>query len=279
MVEVGEKMLKHCNGHPLAIVEEFWQQREQWRNSKMFVTIFNPIYKAMDYIVLALSYYEFSYHLKASFVVLGYFPEDFEILLERLYYLWITKGITERGGKRSLEDIAKVYLNGLVHKGMVQVVSRDVMGNIKMCELHDLMRDKCLQITKDENFLLTIVYARNHELQQQHPSSCILDDRIRHLPVYVGDSVQELESIANSTKLPHLKSLLLFPSGKVSYYHSRGDIPQSLELLRILDFTGFSYVRLSSSIMTLIYLRYISLRSARITELPSEIGNLRSLLI
>ncbi|KAJ8427554.1 LOW QUALITY PROTEIN: hypothetical protein Cgig2_003117 [Carnegiea gigantea] len=173
------------------------------------------------YEVLALSYYELSYHLKARFLVLGYFPEDFEIPVERLYHLRIAEGIVsprqdQEGGKRSLENIAKVYLNEVVHKGIVHVVSRDVMGDIKMCKLHVLMRDKCLQIAKGENFLLTSVCAKNHE---------------------------------------------------------------SLKLLRILDFAGFSSIGLSRSIRTLIYLRYLSLRGTRITELPSEIGNLRSLLI
>ena len=83
-----------------------------------------------------------------------------------------------------MADIAKVCLNELVHKGIVQVVFMDVMGDIKMCKLHDLMRDKCLQIAKHENFLLTSVCAKNHELQQQHPSSCILDDRICRLAIY-----------------------------------------------------------------------------------------------
>lgn len=289
MVEVGEKMLKHCNGLPLAIVVlggilEEKKTVEQWQNVcdnlQSNLEGGHGLYSGV-YEVLALSYYELSYHLKACFLVLGYFPEDFEIPAQRLYHLWIAEGIVyprqnREGGTISLEDIAKVYLNELVHKGMVQVVSRDVVGDIEMCKLHDLMRDKCLQITKDENFLLT---AKNHELQQQHPSGCILDDRIRRLAVYVDDSVRELESLANSTKVPRLKSLLLFCSGKISYYQSMGHIPQSLELLRILDFTGIPCTRLPSNIGTLIYLRYLSLKDTLITELPYEIGNLRSLLI
>ncbi|KAJ8445734.1 hypothetical protein Cgig2_026061 [Carnegiea gigantea] len=291
MVEVGEKMLKHCNGHPLAMVvlggilatkrtvEEWRYVYDNLQSNLQGHGLYSGVYE-----VLALSYYEMSYHLKACFLVLAYFPEDLEIPAERLYHLWIAEGTMspmqdQEEGKRSLEDTAKVSLNELVHKGIVQAVSRDVMGDIKMCKLHDLMRDKCLQIAKHENFLLTSDCAKNHELQQQHPSSCVLDDRIRRLAVYAGDSVRELESLANSTKLPHLKSLLLFSCGKASYYQSRGDIPQSLELLRILDFTGFSSIRLSSSIRALIYLRHLSLRGTRITELPSEIGNLRSLLI
>ncbi|KAJ8442089.1 LOW QUALITY PROTEIN: hypothetical protein Cgig2_007927 [Carnegiea gigantea] len=291
MVEVGEKMLKHCNGLPLAIVVlggilEAKRTVEQWQD------VFDNLQSNLEghglysgvYEVLALSYYELSYHLKACFLVLGYFPEDFEIPAQRLYHLWIAEGIMysrqgREGEKRSLEDIAKVYLNELVHEGMVQVVSRDVVGDIKMCKLHDLMRDKCLQIAKDENFLLTSVCATNHELQQQHPSSCVLNDSIRRLAVHVGDSVLELESLANSTKLPHLKSLLLFRSGEISDYQSVGHIPRSRELLRILDFTDIPCPSLASSIGTLIYLRYLSLKDTGIIELPSEIGNLRSLLI
>ncbi|KAJ8442090.1 hypothetical protein Cgig2_007928 [Carnegiea gigantea] len=291
MVEVGEMMLKHCNGHPLAIVVlggilatkratgEWQDVCDNLESSLQGDGLYGGVYE-----VLALSYYELPYHLKSCFLVLGYFPEDFEIPAERLYHLWIAEEIVspihdQGGGRRSLEDIAKVCLNELAHRGIVQVISRNVMGDIKMCKLHDLMRYKCLQIAKDENFLLTSVCAKNHEPQQQHPSSCILNDRIRRLAVYVGDSVQDLESLANSTKLPHLKSLLLFPRGRVLYCQSREDIPQSLELLRILDFTGFSSIRLLSSIGTLIFLRYLSLRGSRITELPYEIGNLRSLLI
>ncbi|KAJ8420143.1 hypothetical protein Cgig2_024522 [Carnegiea gigantea] len=118
---------------------------------------------------------------------------------------------------------------------MVQVVSRDVMRDIKMCKLHDLMRDKWLQIAKDENFLLT-------------------NDSIRRLAIYVGASVKELESLANSTKLPHSKSLLLFRS-------------------------GLPYSSLPRSIASLIYLRYLSSKDTRIAKLPSNIGNLRQLYL
>ncbi|KAJ8427553.1 LOW QUALITY PROTEIN: hypothetical protein Cgig2_003116 [Carnegiea gigantea] len=97
--------------------------------------------------------------------------------------------------------------------------------------------------------------------------------------VHVGDSFPELESLANSTKLPHLKSLLLFRSGEISDYQSIGDISQSHELLRILDFRGIHCRSLPSRIGTLIYLRYLSLKDTGITELPSETGNLRSLII
>ena len=153
MVEVGEKMLKHCNRHPLAMVvlgeiletkrtvEEWQDVCDNLQSNLQGHGLYSGVYE-----VLALSYYELSYHLKACFLVLGYFPEDFEIPAERLYHLWIAEGIVyprqdREGEKRSLEEIAKVYLKELVHKGMVQAVSRDVMGDIKMCKLHDLMRD------------------------------------------------------------------------------------------------------------------------------------------
>ena len=118
MVELGEKMLSHCNGHPLAIVVlggvlATKKTLEEWQN------VYDDLGSNLQgygrysgvYEILALSYYDLPYHLKACFLNLGYFPEDFGILAQSLYHLWIAEGIVSSTqdigrGKRLLGGIA-----------------------------------------------------------------------------------------------------------------------------------------------------------------------------
>ncbi|KAK9698122.1 hypothetical protein RND81_08G083800 [Saponaria officinalis] len=167
MKDVAQKMLDHCNGHPLAIVAlggvlATKKSLEEWEsvyeNLQSHLHGDEESYSGV-YDVLAMSYYDLHYNLKPCFLHMGNFLEDSRIDVQKLYDLWIADGIVSSsqdqiGKKRSLEDIADAYLNQLVQKGMIQVDGKGSDGRIDTCSLHDLMRDKCIEMTREENFLL-----------------------------------------------------------------------------------------------------------------------------
>ena len=106
------------------------------------------------YDVLQVSYDELQFHLKQCFLHLANFPEDYEIPTEKLFQIWVGEGIILKEDQHELEeDVADKYLNELVRRNMVQVVSRDGgTGRIASCRLHDHMRDICIEIAKREVF-------------------------------------------------------------------------------------------------------------------------------
>ncbi|OMO55343.1 Disease resistance protein [Corchorus olitorius] len=52
----------------------------------------------------------------------------------------------------TLEDVAECYLIELMERYMIQAEERNVIGKIKTCRMHDVIRDACLSRAKQENF-------------------------------------------------------------------------------------------------------------------------------
>ncbi|KAK9667091.1 hypothetical protein RND81_14G232300 [Saponaria officinalis] len=295
MMEAARKMLDHCNGHPLAIVAlggilATKKLPEEWEsvceNLQAYLQGDEESYSGV-YDVLAMSYYDLHYNLKPCFLHMGNFPEDSRIDVQKLYNLWIADGIVSSsqdqiGKKRSLEDIADTYLNQLVQKGMIQVDGKGSDGRIDTCSLHDLMRDKCIEMTREENFLQIV----NIDEQQKAASTDDWIDRSRRVTMYVGkeDSQSVLKSL--SRKISSLRSLV-FISTCTEQERSEDScewiqtICKQFKLLRVLDFEGGVVLRgsLPRQVGNLVYLTHLCLKGTRITELPSSIRNLKSLLI
>ncbi|KAK9674354.1 hypothetical protein RND81_12G227300 [Saponaria officinalis] len=285
MVEIGEKMLDHCNGHPLAIavlggVLATKKTEQEWRS----VLEDLPSHLQRDesytgvYEVLGMSYYELPYNVKPCFLHFVNFPEDFEIPIERIYNLWIAEGILSSAHdqstqkRSSMEEIAEVYLQELVQRGMIKLGKKDYQGEFSTCHLHDLMRDKGLEIVEKEGFLKIV----DHRLG-------VANNSTRRVTVYVGD-----EEISNSLekalsgKRPPLRSIMLFQGkdGREESSEWIKSVCQDFELLRVLDLEG---ARLQGSlpckVENLLFLRHLSLKDTGISELPSSISTLKSLLI
>ncbi|KAL7209924.1 hypothetical protein ACSBR1_031483 [Camellia fascicularis] len=138
MEKLGIEMVEQCGGLPLAIVVlggllgtnltlSHWQKVQQ---------NFKSYRKRGEYMrrgggedgrvldVLALSYQDLPYQLKACFLYLGNYPEDFDIDAERLYQLWMAEGFIsqeERGEDETMMDVAERYMGELAQRCMVQV--------------------------------------------------------------------------------------------------------------------------------------------------------------
>ncbi|XP_050246354.1 disease resistance protein RPM1-like [Quercus robur] len=84
--------------------------------------------------ILSLSYHDLPYYLKACFLYLGMFPEDYSINCARLIRLSIAEGFVKEKQGLTLEELAQAYLNQLIHRSLVQVVKIDVVGKIDFVE-------------------------------------------------------------------------------------------------------------------------------------------------
>ncbi|KAL0417069.1 UNVERIFIED_CONTAM: putative disease resistance RPP8-like protein 2 [Sesamum latifolium] len=126
--EIGENIVKSCNGLPLAIVviggllanssmtQEYWEfvakNVNAFRNSKDHEGCLK---------ILSLSYNNLPIHLKSCFLYMRVFPEDYEIRVSKLTKLWIAEGF--------LKPIRET------------------------CGIHDLLRDLCLREYETEHFI------------------------------------------------------------------------------------------------------------------------------
>ncbi|KAK6151105.1 hypothetical protein DH2020_016037 [Rehmannia glutinosa] len=81
------------------------------------------------------------------------FPEDKEISVQKLIRLWIAEGFISNAHKENADSVAEEYLKELIDKSLVIVSKRRSDDGIKTCVIHDLLRDLCLRVAEEENFL------------------------------------------------------------------------------------------------------------------------------
>ncbi|MFQ6621250.1 hypothetical protein Gotur_002432, partial [Gossypium turneri] len=165
--ELGKDMVNSCRGLPLAIIVlggilATKSSIHEWQIVRKNAKSYLKKGKGAQQIehVLALSYDDLPPYLRPCFLYLSQFPEDFQIPAETLIQLWVAEGIVssteDEGNGEVMEDVAEDFLDELVERCMVQVGERDATFKVRTCHMHDLMRDLCLSIAKQENFLSII---------------------------------------------------------------------------------------------------------------------------
>ncbi|KAL7205497.1 hypothetical protein ACSBR2_018436 [Camellia fascicularis] len=312
MIGLGMAMVKHCGGLPLAIVVlggllATKYTLEDWE--KVSENISYDLGKGKGRAgvpiteILALSYQDLPYHLKACFLYLSHLPEDHDIRAKKLIQMWMAEGIVSSSliptrvgevGERTMLDVGMSYLGELVQRCMVQVQLTSFRKRIKLCRLHDLMRDLCLLKAKEENFLEIVrIKAFDHQLawaDSALPSSSSPLTTIRRLAVYyLGDRDANSVESGNVISLSghemknhhHIRSCQFYSFGNEleSYgWQKLKLLFKGLTLITVLDLERINMCRKGKkfprAIGNLIYLRYLSIRGSDIKSLPSSIGNL-----
>ncbi|KAL7251426.1 hypothetical protein ACSBR1_013294 [Camellia fascicularis] len=103
--------------------------------------------------VLALSFHDLPYQLKACFLCLGNYPEDVEIQAEKLYQLWMAEGIIlpssledmEKGEGETMMDVTKCYLDELAQRQVGYLQTLDLRMLEQPCIPNVLWKLELLQ--------------------------------------------------------------------------------------------------------------------------------------
>ncbi|GFP90632.1 disease resistance protein rpp13 [Phtheirospermum japonicum] len=269
---IGRKILRKCNGLPLAITvvggllaeqrqtESEWEKVLKGMNSYSGRGDENSVSA-----ILELSYHNLPPQLKSCFLCMGFFNEDATIRVEKLVQVWIAQGLVvqnEAGEEETMEEIARRYLDELINRNMVQVKEMSTDNRVKTCNIHDLLRE--LSITKAKEEI-------NFEILRDGDSRSL--DKPRHRVIYY-----EKESFVYSNDRNKRLRSLFFRGG--SYINACSTTPshwKSFELLRILDFEDFGLKKLPDAIGSLVGLRHLGLRNNHIKKLPSSLGHLKNL--
>ena len=169
-----------------------------------------------------------------------------------------------------MDDVGDRYLRELVQRCMVLVGKEGLLGRIKTCRMHDLMRDFCVSKAQDENFL----HFTNTLSMKQHEAQI---GKVRRLAIISKSGDNFIKGI-KFNEYPYLRSLLyLLPQHQESYFKESRF--KKFKLVRVLHLEYFkNHLRkLPKDTGCLTHLRYLSLKGSKINEVPSFIGNLRCL--
>ncbi|KAL5567381.1 hypothetical protein UlMin_030545 [Ulmus minor] len=285
MEKLGKYMVKCCGGLPLAIVVlggllstkhtvDEWEAVKQ--NVKELINkgqcIGEQEYNTV-FAVLGLSYDELPYDLKPCFLHLANFPEDYEINVKELCRLWTAEDFVPA------EDEARKYLMALVDRGMVQVGQRSsIVGRIKTCRIHDLMRDLCLEKAKMENFF--------HHINFQVSGDSLSNSKIRRLAVQSNNNIVDEQPRLTNIRKRCLRSFLCFASTVEDCNDLMKPLFNRFNMLRVFKFEFISGkgggkgpdLRIPEEIGKLIHLRLLSFKVFdKSFILPSSMVNLRCL--
>ncbi|KAK3431308.1 hypothetical protein EUGRSUZ_E03173 [Eucalyptus grandis] len=265
-VEIGRQIVKMCDGIPLAIrmigrLLFFKQTEAEWSNFKDEIQESSPNYHYLSSI-LKLSYVHLPCHLKKCFAFCSLFPRDWVIDKQMLTSLWIAEGFIQpiNNKSRNVEDIAHAYFMDLLRRNFFQDCTKDELGNVTSCKMHDLLNDLACKVTVGE-------YS-----QGTHHSLRSIDGRTRHLS---WDSTLDLSQGLPPTLL-RMKCLRTF----IKMDQTKSGGVELKWILRALDWHDNGIEKLPSTISELKYLTYLDLsENEGIVRLPDSFTRLQTLQV
>lgn len=288
---IGEHIACLCDGLPLTIVviggvlkdylsnDNISVVQNEWKKVSENVAAYSKNNDKEQRILNAveMSYKNLSEDMKNCFLYLGVFPEDHEIPVWTLTYLWIAEGFIQSKDHQTLEEIAESNLNDLINRNLVMVEKKNPQGKVRTCHVHDVIRVFCNTKAgiKDQNLF--------HEVKMDKG---VFDPPVSEIGNYrrlcIHSHISKFISL-KQLKGPKVRSFLCFNKGTFtleSKYIST--IPVAFPLIRVLESMSFKFTHFPPRVPKLIHLRYITLSIDNLDTLPdsiSELWNLQTLLV
>lgn len=270
--KTGKRIAERCRGLPLAILVISGLLAKTEKTVEWWTRVLDSIgsylvgdpEQYMD--TLALSYNHLPQHLKSCFLYFGAFPEDFEIDVRKLLWLWVAEGFI----KPATENIAEEYLIDLVERSLVIVARKRLDGGIKVCRVHDLLHDLCFKKAKEENFLHQIK-AYGEQPSSSNTNGFRATGRRLFIHSHVPDYVFSKPSSSNTRSF-----LLTSNDGCGLRNESISFLYSAFKHLRVFEFGTVYTPFLPSEIGQLVHLRYLSLHTCGLV-IPKSISALQNL--
>lgn len=269
------RILDKCDGLPLAIVViagillSHRDRNDWWEKVAEGVNDYVARDQSQSNDVIKLSFNHLPYHLKACFLYLGVFREDFEIPSWKLLRLWISEGFIQKDGDMILEDVAEDYLEDLVDRNLVMVGQRRSNGQIKTCRIHDTLRDFCKKEALKQDLFHEIKNFNQTTFLAQHPA---LKSYRR---ICINSNVYNY--VISKPSCERVRSFLTFAKEETTLSPDHiSSIPKAFRLLRVLEARSITFTRFPNELLYLVLLKYIAI-SCNFKFIPDKLSNLRNL--
>ncbi|XP_070015887.1 putative late blight resistance protein homolog R1B-12 [Nicotiana sylvestris] len=271
---VGKSIAQKCGGLPLSMVlvvgilTRMKKEKHCWEHVS---TNLGPNIQAQSEGTLDQSYQNLPHYLKPCFLYMGVFPEDREIQVSKLTWLWIAEGLINTHTERLYKDIAKFYLENIIGRNLVMVAKKSSDGRIKTCRIHDLVVEFCRKKAKLEN-LLERIRDRGSRPSQFFLPMC---NTSRRLYLYS----QSLNLPKWCLFFSHVKSFQFREARNIAFssIDCVSNTFKRFKFLRVLDFE-FTMIDFIPQELTL--LKYLAFRTAEdALPLPVNLCNLETLIV
>ncbi|KAG8480694.1 hypothetical protein CXB51_025282 [Gossypium anomalum] len=269
--EVAEKIVRKCNGLPLAaktlggllrtnVDLHAWEdilESERWKLSKDQSSIIPA---------LQLSYHHLPLHLKRCFMYCAIIPKDCEFEKEEIILLWKAQGfLQEARDKRCIHDLGHKYFKDLVSRSLLQVS----INNKSRFVMHDLINDLAQSAAGEVCFKI--------EGSQQ------ILKHARHLS-YIAKRFDGTKKFEGIYEAQHLRTFLplrlssVFRTGHFLTNHVLTNLLPNLRCLRALSLKGYQIIMLPDFVGDLKLLRYLNFSQNRVIKcLPESLSTLHNL--
>ncbi|KAK4383499.1 putative late blight resistance proteinR1A-10 [Sesamum angolense] len=228
--EIGWKIAENCKGLPLAIVviggllsrdknEEYWKLISQDVKSAIARNDGDQFMQ-----ILSLSYDSLPHHLKACFLYMGVFPEDYEIFVSQVIKLWVAEGFMKPLATKSLEELAWEYLSDLINRNLIES-STQLESFLASFRLLNVLNALTIKFNEFPVGILELVYLRFlafcYRGKHRLPESICKLRNLQTLVVYRRDVSSRIASNTlylplSLWRMPQLRHLL-FEEGFLPY--------------------------------------------------------------
>ncbi|CAN6443347.1 unnamed protein product [Victoria cruziana] len=263
--QVCKRMVKRCEGWPLAIIalgkamSKKERTREAWERVEQTMSA-NP---SLDNLksIFSLMYIELPLHLRYCFMYCSLFPEDYLFKRSKLISMWVAEGFVEQRRGMTLEEMAEVYLNELIRRGVLEVVEANKRERVKTFRINALLQSVVLSTSEEEDFGTRL----NEHNTEDH-------EKFRRLTIPKADEA----AISSCLRMHRLRSLLFFNMGSIKATSLRKMFDR-FRCLRVLDLQDSPIAKLPASLVNLFHLRYLNIRRTKVKRLPGSIHRLANL--
>ncbi|TYI31932.1 hypothetical protein ES332_A04G021700v1 [Gossypium tomentosum] len=283
--EIGENIVRRCNGLPLAAeaigsLLRTVTDHSEWE--KVYESEMWDLPEDTCGLIpaLRLSYHYLPPHLKRCFEYCSIFPKDYEFEEEEIILLWRAEGFLQSKAKIQDKGLGNQYFQDLVSRSFFQISSKDKSRFV----MHDLMNDLAQLVAGEICCRLEGEKQQKFSHRSRH-SSYVSDDRYHIVKKF--EAFYQMTSLRTFLPVLHRRSHFyltsvvledLFP--RLSYLRvlSLPDFFENLKHLRYLNFSSIDINCLPDSLCTLYHLETLILRDcSELKNLPSKIGNLVNL--
>lgn len=269
--EVGNIIARNCKGLPLTIVVisgllKVNRTKDYWDSVAKNITEAISTNDDDFFAILSLSYENLPHHLKACFLYMGVFPEDYMIPIKKLVKLWVAEGFLKPARLKSLEEIAEEYLEDLVNRSLVLVTKKRSNGKIRFCSIHDVLREFSIQKGHEEKFLQHYRYGYTDKYNLPE-----IPSMQRRLIINTAG----VDSLPDGIYESPLRSLVYFSLYTIGFT----SFTSKFSLLRVVDGLKIKTKGFPDEILNLVNLRYLAFtyKYTKTCYIPTEISKLKNL--